>query len=103
MTQISTNVNWLGNVTTVRTVESDVDALPDRCKRLISKMDQTLLLEAGKLGWGRGLERCQAVPGIGPLTAVALTAIFHQRAFRSVDAFILFMGMDVWLRQSGRW
>lgn len=84
-------------------LESDVEALLDRCKGLIRKMDRALLSEAKKLGWGRDLDRCQAIPVIGPLTALALTAMFHQGTFRNVDAFIAFMGMDVRVRQSGRW
>ena len=80
-----------------------MDALLDHCTRLIKKIDRELLSQARKLGWGRDLERCQAVPGIGPLTGLALTAIFHQGTYRNVDAFIAFMGMDVRVRQSGRW
>lgn len=102
-TVVHTRVQLQQSLKGLKALESDVAALLDRCKRLISKMDRALLVEAGKLGWGRDLARCQAVPGIGPLSAVALTAIFHQRAFRNVDAFIAFMGMDVRVRQSGRW
>jgi transposase len=84
-------------------LEGDVDALLDQCQGLIKKIDRELLAQAWELGWGRELERCQAIPGVGPLTALALIAIFHQGHFRSVDAFIAFMGMDVRVRQSGRW
>jgi transposase len=34
--------------------------------------------------------RCQAVEGIGPLTAMALANVFRRGAFRSSDAFIAF-------------
>ena len=66
-------------------------------------MERALLSEARKLGWERDLDRCQAIPGIGPLSALALTATFHQGTCRSADALIAFMGMDVRVRQSGRW
>ena len=66
-------------------------------------MERALLSEARKLGGERDLERCQPIPGIGPLSALALTAIFHQGTYRNADAFIAFMGMDVRVRQSGRW
>ena len=40
-------------------------------------MERALLSEARKLGWERDLDRCQAIPGIGPFSALALTAVFH--------------------------
>jgi transposase len=87
----------------LKTLNSEVDALLERFKTLIKKMERALLSEARKLGWDRDLDRCQAIPGIGPLSALALTAIFHQGTYRNADAFIAFMGMDVRVRQSGRW
>lgn len=87
----------------LKTLNSEVDALLERFKTLIKKMERALLSEAKKLGWGKDLDRCQAIPGIGPLSALALTAIFHQGTYRNADAFIAFMGMDVRVRQSGRW
>jgi len=87
----------------LKTLNSEVDALLERFKTLIKKMERALLSEAKKLGWDRDLDRCQAIPGIGPLSALALTAIFHQGTYRNADAFIAFMGMDVRVRQSGRW
>lgn len=87
----------------LKTLNSEVDALLERFKTLIKKMERVLLSEAKKLGWDRDLDRCQAIPGIGPLSALALSAIFHQGTYRNADAFIAFMGMDVRVRQSGRW
>lgn len=87
----------------LKTLNSEVDALLERFKTLIRKMERALLSEAKELGWDRDLDRCQAIPGIGPLSALALTAIFHQGTYRNADAFIAFMGMDVRVRQSGRW
>lgn len=54
-------------------------------------------------GWGDDFTRCQAVEGIDPLSATALVAIFHRVAFRSSDAFIAFIGLDVRVRDSGRY
>jgi transposase len=48
------------------------------------------------------VRRCQAIPGVGPLTAPAIVATYHRRQFRNDDAFIAFMGMDVRIRESGR-
>jgi len=44
----------------------------------------------------------RAIPGVGPLTAMALVAVYHRGHFRSVDAFIAFMGTDVRVRESGQ-
>lgn len=54
-------------------------------------------------GWGEDLTRCQAVEGIGPLSATALVATFHRVPFRTGDAFIAFIGLDVRVRDSGRY
>jgi len=84
-------------------LQGEVEELLNGCQALIRKMDRELLAQARELGWGSELERCQAIPGIGPLTALALVAIFHHGTCRNADAFIAFMGMDVRVRQSGRW
>lgn len=67
--------------------------------RLIQKHLHQRLRAAG---WADEALRCQAIEGIGPLTASALTAAFHRGAFRSSDAFIAFLGLDVRVRESGR-
>ncbi|WP_313485187.1 IS110 family transposase [Stutzerimonas kunmingensis] len=48
-------------------------------------------------------KRCQAVEGIGPLTAAALNLAFLRGHFRNSDAFIAFLGLDVRLKESGRY
>ncbi len=58
--------------------------------------------EAKQLGWTNQVRRCQAIPGVGPLTALAMVATYHRGQFRSADAFIAFMGMDVRVRDSGK-
>jgi len=52
--------------------------------------------------WADMVTRCQAIEGIGPLTAAALTMAFHRGDFRSSDAFIAFLGLDVRVRDSGK-
>ncbi len=70
----------------------------DRIDALIQKRLQHVLREAGWLAQAR---RCQGIEGIGPLTATALTMTFHRGKFRSSDAFIAFLGLDVRVRDSG--
>lgn len=47
--------------------------------------------------------RCQAVEGIGPLTAAALNLAFLRGHFRNSDAFVAFLGLDVRIKESGRY
>ena len=79
------------------------DALLGHCEQTIRTMDRALMAEAKHLGWAKQIQRCRAIPGIGPLTAMAMVAAYHRGPFRSIDAFIAFMGMDVWVRESGQW
>lgn len=68
--------------------------------RHIQKRLHQLLRQAG---WAEDALRCQAIEGVGTLTATALTTAFHRGAFRSADAFIAFLGLDVRARESGRY
>lgn len=56
-----------------------------------------------RLHWLPDVTRCQAIEGVGPLTASALTLAYHRGAFRDDDAFVAFLGLDVRVRDSGRW
>src|SRR5690606_13076192 len=85
------------------TLQDEVDSLLRHCVRMIAKVDRALLAQAQELGWTESIARCRAIPGIGPLTAMALVATWHRGAFSNVDAFVAFLGLDVRVRQSGRW
>jgi transposase len=54
-----------------------------------------------QLDWTADADRCQAIEGIGPLTAAALTMTFRRGHFKNSDAFIAFLGLDVRVRDSG--
>jgi len=77
--------------------------LETEIQRLLARIDQRLkqLLEA--LGWIADYRRCKSIPGVGELNAIALTASFHRGAFAGSDAFIAFLGLDIRLRESGRY
>jgi transposase len=83
--------------------QKDVDALLAHWVRMIAKLDRALLAQARALGWSESIARCRAIPGIGPLTALAFVGTWHRGAFANVDSFIAFLGLDVRVRQSGRW
>lgn len=61
---------------------------------------QRVLREAGL---AEQSQRCQAIEGIGLLTAAALNLAFLRGRFRNSDAFIAFLGLDVRLKESGRY
>lgn len=53
-------------------------------------------------GWLTEAKRCQAIEGVGPLTGAALVMAFKRGPFKSSDAFIAFLGLDVRVRDSGQ-
>jgi len=66
---------------------------------LIEKQIESLLKE---LGLWELVECCQSVQGIGKVTAMALVIAFDRGEFTSADAFVAFLGMDVRVRDSGK-
>jgi len=45
--------------------------------------------------------KLQKVPGIGPITAAAITSRLTAKQFTSPDQFVAYMGLDIGVRQSG--
>lgn len=77
-------------------------ALFNEFKRLLERFDRAIERKIKELGWQDDYQRCQSIPGIGPLNAAALVAAYHRGAFASVDQFIAFIGLDVRIRDSGQ-
>lgn len=71
--------------------------------RLDAALQRRLKVVVRQQGWQEDVARCQAIEGVGPLTATALVMAFHRGQFRSSDAFIAFLGLDVRVRDSGTW
>lgn len=69
-----------------------------RIDALIQKRMQQALARAG---WLDQVRRCQGIEGVGPITSSALATAFQRGAFRSSDAFVAFLGLDVRVRDSG--
>lgn len=88
----------LGDVPELRASAASLDRRLRQLEALLEKrMRECLRAEEA---WGN-VTRCQAVEGIGPLTAMALANVFRRGAFRSSDAFIAFLGLDVRVKESG--
>ncbi|NBB92952.1 MAG: transposase [Gammaproteobacteria bacterium] len=71
----------------------------NRLITLIEMQIETLLKE---LGLWELVECCQSVQGIGRVTAMGLVIAFDRGDFKSADAFVAYLGMDVRVRDSGK-
>lgn len=84
------------------TLKRSTEALLRHFDRLIALFERRLRVLARQLGWGDALRRCQQLPGIGPLSALVVVAAFHRGRFLDSDALVAFLGLDVRVRESGR-
>ncbi|MBC3955683.1 IS110 family transposase [Pseudomonas triticifolii] len=71
----------------------------ERLDLLVQKKLKDVLREAGLL---EEVARCQAIEGIGFLTATALVMAYNRGDFKSSDSFIAFLGMDLRVSDSGQ-
>lgn len=71
----------------------------ERLDLLVKKKLKDVLREAGLL---EQVARCQAVEGIGFLTATALVMAYSRGDFNSSDSYIAFLGMDLRVTDSGQ-
>lgn len=87
------------------------------CESALKSALEQLIRQINRIDWGiqkqlrqathrAGLHdqvaRCQAIEGVGLLTATALVMAFLRGDFRNSDAFIAFLGLDVRVRDSGK-
>lgn len=89
----------LAGMTALREPRSQALSELDRLIGLIEKQIETLLKE---LGLWELLKCCQSVQGIGRVTAMGLVIAFDRGDFKSADAFVAYLGMDVRVRDSGK-
>lgn len=70
-----------------------------RLEALTEKAIKDLLVKTGLDG---DLKRCMKLEGIGFLTAARMIANFERGEFKDSDAFIVFLGLDPRVSQSGQ-
>lgn len=87
----------------VQGLKAQIKALKQRFARLRQAIERQLSEQLHTLGLQADYQRCQSIQGVGPLTAAALVLAFHRGEFCRADAFVAFLGMDVRVRQSGRY
>jgi transposase len=71
----------------------------ERLDTLVKKKLRDILRTAGLL---EQVARCQAIEGIGFLTATALVMAFSRGEFTKGDSFIAFLGLDLRANDSGQ-
>ena len=100
-TVVQARISLMQSFADVPELKSALRGLLQRFQQLDKMLQKRIAHVALETGIGADLRRCQAIEGIGPLTAAALANIFRRGAFSSSDAFIAFLGMDVRVRESG--
>ena len=100
-TLVKTNTRLRQSLSDLGPLDSDALALIQHCQRLIGRIERELQAQARELGWDTDLRRSRGIPGLGPMSSLALVSLFHRHDFRSADAFVAFMGLDVRVRDSG--
>jgi transposase len=80
-----------------------IKVLTSEIRHLLQRIDKHIQALIRELSWSTDYQRCLSIPGIGPLNAAALVAVFHRGAFAGSDAFVAFIGFDVRLRESGKY
>lgn len=84
---------------------AELEDLTAQLVQAIDQVDSAIRKRISQLARGSSIashwKRCQQIEGIGPLTSAALANAFRRGAFRSGDAFIAFLGLDVRVRESG--
>ncbi len=83
-------------------IKFSTKALSTEIQHLLDRIDQRIQVLVRKLGWWADYQRCLSIPGIGPLNAAALVTVFHRGAFAGADAFVAFLGLDIRVRESGK-
>ena len=101
-TLVQTNVRLRQSLVDIGALDKAARALIRHCQQLVRQVDRELQAQARRLGWQPDLQRSCGIPGLGPTTSLALVAAFHRHNFRNADAFVAFIGLDVRVRDSGR-
>lgn len=84
-------------------VQMSIQALISQLNQVLARIDQHLKRLIRELGWWSDYQRCLSIPGIGPSNAAALVAAYHRGAFPGSDAFVSYLGLDIRIRESGRY
>lgn len=85
----------------METLETGLQGLIHQIKQVEGLIERRILQLLKQTVWGDNAKRCMAIEGVGRLTGAALATAFQRGNFRSSDAFVAFLGLDVRVRDSG--
>lgn len=89
--------SW-GKESMLKEVFDQCIASMDALDQQIQKMLKDTLVEAGLM---HQIKRCEAIEGVGFLTATGFLTAFLRGEFENSDAYIAFLGLDLRVRDSG--
>lgn len=99
---VKTTMQLRQSLSDLDSLDADALDLIRHCQQLIRRVEREMQAQARRIGWADDLQRSCSIPGVGKVTSMALVTLFHRYDFRSADAFIAFMGLDVRVRDSGK-
>lgn len=97
-TKVALNQSW-GDEPMLKRQLKELLAVIAKVDAEIQKMLHKLIEEAGLTAQAN---RCKDIEGVGELTAAALATAFSRGDFKSSDAFIAFLGLDLRVSDSGQ-
>lgn len=83
-------------------LDDAVEAVTRQIEQVERRIRRAIRRAIEEAGWRADVQRCQAIEGIGELTAAALVMAFNRGRFSSADAFVAFLGLDVRVRDTGK-
>lgn len=83
-------------------LDRSLKSLQRRYQEVLVLIDKQLTALAKELGWRTDLQRLRSIPGVGPLTALALLETYRSGSFTHRDPYIAFIGLDLIAKDSGR-
>ncbi len=96
--KVALNQSW-GDEPMLKRQLKELQAVIAKVDADVQKMLHKLIEEAGLTAQ---VNRCKGIEGVGPLTAAALATAFSRGDFKSSDAFIAFLGLDLRVSDSGQ-
>lgn len=91
------------SLTDVGGLDAQIEAVVEAMSGLIKTLERRIGQMARSLGWEEDLVRLRGIPGIGALSALGLRALYGRGEFARADQFIAFLGLDVRVRESGKY
>lgn len=83
-------------------LKSELDAMLKSFKALDQSLQHQMKTVLDEAGLMPQIKRCEAIEGVGFLTATGFLTAFIRGEFKDSDAYIAFLGLDLRVRDSGK-